>query len=59
MLPSPPEKILLTACGPWLSLTLMKGTLAGGTIVIRAKGLMPSAQGLDSQAWSRSDPQLP
>lgn len=55
----PPEKILLTAHGGWLSLTVLKGTLAGGTVIIRAKGLMPSAMGLDSQAWSRCDLQLP
>lgn len=55
----PPEKILLTAPCGWLSLTRLKGTLAGGTVVIRATGLMPSATGLDSQAWSRCDLQLP
>lgn len=55
----PPEEILVTAHGGWLSLALLKGTLAGGIVVIRAKGLMSSAMGLDSQVWSRSDLQLP
>lgn len=53
------QKTLLPAHSLGLSLTLMKGTVAGSSVVISAKGLIPSALGPDPPTRSRSDPQLP